>query len=186
MVADERIAEFNAWAERDGWSTRADASLQFRSPKLRECLEVFTRAADGRAIAARAALTPRAMKNFLSNVVVWDVLRGDGGIRFRVRVMGTPLQRIWRGKAGDFIDEVVPEPFRNRWHRSGNLSLEVGAPLRFSGTVQFANQTFYHSETFQTPLADPGEAPNAILFVHIVEPRAFRAAADAEAEARAR
>ncbi|HEY0106680.1 MAG TPA: hypothetical protein VGB91_11400 [Rhizomicrobium sp.] len=172
-MADGRIDEFNAWAERDGWSTRADGGLQFRSPKLKECLELWTRIAAGKTLPARGDLTPRAMKNFLSSVIVWDVLRGESGVRFRLRVMGSGPQRIWGGKAGDFLDEVVPEPFRTRWHRLAHLSLALRAPLRCHGTVQFANQTYYHSETFQAPLAGEGDEPDALMFVHIVEPKAF-------------
>jgi len=178
-MADKRIDAFNAWAERDGWTTRADGALDFRSPKLREALAVWRTACAGRALAARADLTPRAMKGFLSNVVVWDVLCAGDATRFRVRVMGTPLQRVWRGKAGDYIDEAVPEPFRNRWHRLAHLSLELRAPLRCHGNVQFANQTYYNSETLQVPLAPEGEAPDSILFVHVIEPKAFMPRAQA-------
>jgi hypothetical protein len=184
-MTDVRIDEFNQWAERDGWTTRADGDLAFRSAKLQEAHAVWREACAGRTLAARADMTPRVMKNFLSNIVIWDVLRGGDAVRFRVRVMGTPLQRIWRGKAGDFIDEVVPEPYRSRWHRIAQLSLSLRAPLRCHGCVQFANQTYLNSETFQAPLAQEGEEPDAILFVHVVEPKAFRPSAPlAAAEAR--
>ncbi len=182
-MTDGRIDDFNAWAERDGWSTRADGELCFRAPKLQECLDVWTRACAGRPMPARTDLTPRAMKSFLSNVIVWDVLRSESGMRFRVRVMGTATQRVWRGKAGDVIDEVVPEPFRTRWHRIAQLSLDRRAPMRCHGVVQFANMTYYNSETFQAPLANDGEAPDSILFVHIVEPKAFLPVTQKAAEA---
>ncbi|MEJ0027332.1 MAG: PAS domain-containing protein [Rhizomicrobium sp.] len=172
-----RIEDFNAWAERDGWETRVDGTLNFRSPKLKECLAVWTRAAAGKPLPMRADLTPRAMKTFLSSVIVWDVLGGESANRFRLRVMGSQPQRIWGGKAGDFIDEVVPEPFRARWHRIAQLCLDLRAPLRSHGIVQFANRTYFQSETFQAPLAGEGDAPDAILFVHIVEPKAYLPAA---------
>ncbi|MEI9989919.1 MAG: hypothetical protein WDM86_07760 [Rhizomicrobium sp.] len=174
-----QIDEFNAWAERDGWSTRADGALDFRSPKLRECLAVWTHAAAGNPLPTRADLTPRAMKTFLSNVIIWDVLGGETANRYRLRVMGGQPQRIWGGKAGDFIDEVVPEPFRTRWHRLAQLSLDLRAPLRCHGIVQFANRTYFQSETFQAPLGGEGGVPDAILFVHIVEPKAYLPTAQA-------
>ncbi len=176
-MAKDRIDAFNAWAERDGWSTRTDVDLDFRSPKLKECLAVWTRAAAGKPLPARADLTPRAMKSFLSNVIVWDVIAGETATRFRLRVMGGQPQRIWGGKAGDFIDEVVPEPFRTRWQRLAQLCIDLRAPLRSHGIVQFANRTYFHSETFQAPLAGDGDAPDALLFVHIVEPKAYLPAA---------
>ena len=168
-MADRRIDEFNAWAARDGWSTRVDGDLQFRSPRLREAHAVWTRAAAGDPLPSRAELTPRAMKSFLPNVVIWDVLRGAAANRYRLRVMGTALETVWGcGETGGLLDEDVAEPFRTRWQRIADLSLALCKPLRCHGAIQYGNRTYYESETFQAPLAGEDGAPGAILFVHIV------------------
>lgn len=172
-----RIEDFNAWAARDGWSTRVDNTLDFRAPKLRECLDVWTEAAAGRTMPARTDLKPRAMKNFLPNVVLWDVVREAARTRFRLRLMGTELRHAWGdGPTGGYVDRDVAEPFRTRWERIANLSLVLHRPLRCTGVVQYGNRTYLQSETFQAPLAGEDGEVGTILFVHMVQPIAHQPA----------
>jgi hypothetical protein len=174
-MGDTRIDDFNRWAARDGWSTRVDGALAFELPMLQDCLAAWTKAAAGKALPLRADMTPRRMKSFLTNVVILDVVRDGAKTRFRVRVIGSETQRVLGGKAGDFLDDRVEEPFGTRWQKLLKVVLELKAPVRCYGTVDFHNQTYLDAEGFVAPLAgDDGGEPVAVVFVQFVAPKSAR------------
>src|ERR1700730_13417112 len=82
---------FNRNSERQGWPMRADAGLAFNAVSLLEAQRVWHEKADGRAMPSREDMSPRALKAFLTEVALHDVVYEGDNIRFRSRVTGTQL-----------------------------------------------------------------------------------------------
>jgi hypothetical protein len=162
--------QYNLQAERLGWTSRVDPSLDFAAFELREALAVWRLAAHGRALPLRTALTPRLMKRFLQYVALVDIVRSAGRTRFRVRLTGTGLEKTFGGLSGTFLDESLPEPLCVRWVATLNVPLLVQGPVRSFGRIAFRDQTYLSIETFYGPMGADIESPDALLLVVHVEP----------------
>lgn len=162
----DKIRAFNARAQAADWPTRCDAELDFKAPILREALALWRERAGVRRFPSRADMTPRRMLRFLANVAIVDVVRAAGKARFRSRVTGSEVERYY-GSAprGMFLDEIVPEPFRERWSAGWGLALDVEGPIRTVGKVEFRKQQYLDMESLVAPLGEPGQAPDALLQV---------------------
>lgn len=169
---DELIKFFNDQAELATWPTRCDAVLSFSSVMLREVLAVWRAKAGTNRYPSRSDMSPRAMKNFLPHVAINDVCEEAGKFRSRLRVTGTWIDRHLIPASSQFLDEILPEPFLNRWQGLLKLSLDVEGPVRcVTEGLQFRHQDFLAAETFFAPLAEPGKQPTAVLAVMTVHSR---------------
>ncbi len=170
---------FNDQAERAAWPTHCDIVLSFSSQMLRETLAVWRTKTVGQQYPSRADMSPRAMKNFLPNVAIAEVSEEDGKFRSRLRVTGSWIDRHLIPASGQYLDEIVPEPFLGRWQSLLKLSLDVEGPVRcITEGLQFRHQDFLSAETFFAPLAEPGHRPNAVLAVMTVHSRFKSASAE--------
>jgi hypothetical protein len=163
------IRAFNARAEAAGWPTNCDPALDFESPLLREALALWREKAGARRWPSRADLTPRLMKGFLTNVAIVDVVRAEGKLRFRTRVTGSEIEYYY-GSApiGTFLDDAVPEPFRERWSAGWGLALDVEGPVRTTGRLEFRKQEYLNTENLVAPLGET--LPDAVLQVSVFQP----------------
>jgi hypothetical protein len=180
MSEADRVAKFealNARARRAGWPLQADATLSFDAPLLREAYAMWQAKAGGRRWPTRAEITPRAMKNFLADTAIVDVVYEPGKIRYRLRVMGLKLEEIFVRATGKFVDEVVPEPYLEKWLAIFDLAVDVGGPIRTVGAVEFRKQEYLQAEEFFAPLGNPDEPASALLGVIKVQPIGGLAAA---------
>ena len=166
FVPDPNVFDaYNRSAERDRWPSRVDPALAFEAPELREAHAVWRKAAGARALPLRSDLTPRLMKHFLAKVAVLDIVRAAGRTRFRVRIVGTALERTFGGMTGQFLDETLSEPFRSRWEATLRVPLLAGAAARSIGRVEFRDQTYLQAETFYGPMGADIAAPDSMLVV---------------------
>jgi hypothetical protein len=156
---------FNACAQRSGWPLRCDETITFDAPSLREAVVMWREKAAHRRWPSRSDLTPRVMKNFLTDVAILDLVHEADKVRFRVRVMGSALDRVFSNAAGKFIDEIVPPVLLPKWLASMNLVLDIAGPVRLTDRIQFRKQDYYQSEEFLAPLGDGDDRPNAIFCV---------------------
>jgi hypothetical protein len=159
------LESFNRQAEAANWPIRCNPSLAFLAPELRSALEVWRAKAGTRRWPSRAAMTPRAMKAFLTDLSILDVEYLQSGLRFRARLTGTDLARTFGSASGKYLDEVVPAPFLERWQAMLKLALEVGGPVRTMSKVEFRAQDFLMVEAFYAPLGEANLPPDAILVV---------------------
>jgi hypothetical protein len=168
MPASDQTAKFdafNAWAERSGWPLRCDGTISFDAPSLREALAVWREKSTDRRWPSRSDMTPRTMKNFLADVAILDVVHEADTVRFRVRVMGSALDRVFSNAAGKFIDEIVPPVLLPKWLASLNLVLDIAGPVRLTDRIQFRKQDYYQSEELLAPLGNTDDRPDAILCI---------------------
>jgi hypothetical protein len=164
-------AAFNCNCEGEGWPMRADAGLAFGAASLQEAHRVWHEKADGRAMPSREDMSPRALKSFLTEVALHDIVYEGDNIRFRSRVTGTELARTHGSGRGQFIDEAVPSPFRERWTAMLKLALDVGGPVRVSSPIEFQNRTYLQAEILCAPLGSVDSLPDAMFIVMHVSSR---------------
>jgi hypothetical protein len=162
---------FNRNCEREGWPMRADAGLAFSAANLLEAQRVWHEKADGRAMPAREDMSPRALKSFLTEVALHDVVYEADKIRFRSRVTGTQLARTHGSGRGHFIDEAVPSPFRERWTAMLKLALDVGGPARVTSPIEYQKRDYLQAEILCAPLGQPGSLPDTLFVVLHTSPR---------------
>jgi hypothetical protein len=169
---DDQIRSFNDRAQRLGWPSRCDSDLSFNSPMLREALSVWREKAGASPFPSRAEMTPRAMKNFLTNLAIVEVVGAAETFRYRIRLAGTWIDRNMMSASDRFLDEYLPEPFLERWQATFRIALGVEGPVRcFTGRVEYHNQEFLEAETFCGALGNPGEPPDALLVVMTAQSR---------------
>jgi hypothetical protein len=174
---DDLLFAFNARAEREAWPVRCDRELSFIAKKLTGALGVWRETAGDRAWPARADITARGMKNFLADMAIIEIVKALGGNRYRSPLTGTGLEHLFGRAGGQFLDEVVPQPFRDRWIAALDLASAAGCPLRTIGRLEFREQDYLQVESLMAPIGPPGESPHAILLVADV-----RALSDAVAQ----
>jgi hypothetical protein len=165
-----KFESFNAWSHRAGWPLRADATLAFDTPILRDAFAVWKAKAGDRRWPARSEMTPRAMKSFLAEAAVLDVIYEPAGPRYRVRVMGSRLDETFSNATGKFIDEFVPATLLPKWLAGFALVLDVGGPARMTDRIQFRDREYLQSEELLAPLGNPDEPPHALLCIVNIRP----------------
>ena len=162
---------FNRNCKREGWPMRADAGLAFNAASLLAAHRVWHEKADGRAMPSREDMCPRALKAFLTEVALQDVVYDGDKIRFRSRVTGTQFAQTHGSGRGLFIDEAIPSPFRERWTAMLKLALDVGGPVRVTSPIEYQKRDYLQAETLCAPLGQAGSLPDAIFIVMHVSPR---------------
>jgi hypothetical protein len=156
---------FNNRAQRSGWPIRCDAQMSFYSEKLTAAHAVWRGAAGTRAWPERSALTARSMKPYLADMSIIDVVKSGRGNRYRSRLTGTALEYSYGASGGQFLDEIVPEPFRDRWIGALTLAAEASHPLRTIGRVEFRPHEYLQVESLLAPLGPQADLPDALLLV---------------------
>jgi hypothetical protein len=169
----ERINLFNAQSESWPSPTRCDVTLEFLSPILRGALGVWREKAGDNPWPSRADMTPRAMKKFLPHVAIIEIVNSPSKTRYRLRLTGTWVdERKILGRAGNFLDELIPGPQVDRFQSLLALALSIGPVRTFTRGIKWRDKEHLDAEDFFAPLGNPGEPANAILAVFTSRPRA--------------
>jgi hypothetical protein len=137
------------------------------NPIVRRALEVWRAACGGRAMPAKADLTPRAMLSFLKHAALLKVL--DGGDEFVFRIVGDQIAvqqgAPMQGKTMAEIDEMLPGhgTVLKRIYQS---VMAAGAPLAFRGWyMRPADKHPFCHEVVILPVSDGGEAIDHLFVV---------------------
>jgi len=138
-----------------------------RNPIVCEALSVWQRLRGERRMPSRADMTPRAMRGFLRNMTLVQVLDGARDFRFRVSgdavnlQQGMPLQ----GMTTADIDVRVPG-YGSQLKRVYARLYRRREPLAYRGTYfrPGDGHTFSH-ESVMLPLGDDGETMDHLLVV---------------------
>jgi hypothetical protein len=107
----------------------------------------------------------RALKPFLPNVILLDVLENEGARRYRVRLMGTSIVQVLGEHTGKFLDETITSPFRERWSMAMDAALSAGVPIRLSGRVDYGGHDYLAMELMLAPVEESRGSAAAILIV---------------------
>src|SRR5665213_1766365 len=144
------------------WYYFCDPTLAFSDPFYKQFLSLWQSKAGGRPMPARSEMTPRDLKDFLRNIVVFqrDV---DNPSHYTWRVIGTGVTEILGHNTGKTFEESVPPELVPRWVECGDLVLDGGQPLRFLGRVRLQGREYLDAEHLYVPLANDNNEPAYIM-----------------------
>jgi hypothetical protein len=158
----------NRKAAQQKWYHFCDPTLAFTNPSHARFLEVWRQKAGARAMPARSQLTPRDLKDFLRNIVMFQ---RDGVHRYSWRIIGTSVTDILGHNTGKSFEESVPVDLLPRWIECCDLILDGGQPLRFIGRVHFQGREYLDAEHLYVPLANDNDQPTYIMGLCCYTPR---------------
>jgi hypothetical protein len=166
-------AAYNLHAESEGWGARAHTDLTFERPELNALRDLWFSIADKKkATPTRADFDARTLKPFLPNVALLDcVPQAKGRSRYRIRLQGTELARLFGEQTGVFIDEYFPSRSLVRWEMGYDVVIDNGVPLRFTSRFVLPLLSHLDGESFSAPLAADGKTPRGLLTALYAKPK---------------
>ncbi len=163
VLPDDPIAALNARARAKGWTFVCGPGEDFDAPNLNAvCALWWSLAAPGK-LPARAAFTARALKDFLPDLVIADILRP--GTRIRFRYVGMNAVRYLGEMTGAFMDEYLPPSANERTAACYQAIIEARCPLRVVTRFSMDPIKYLSAEFFGAPLATDGVTPDMVMTI---------------------
>lgn len=141
-----------------------DETLQFQTPQLHEMLAVWRAKCAGRPFPRRADFGIRDLVKVLPQTGIVDLVASASGPRFFVRLNGSALDHYFAPIMGQFVDEVVPPYFAQRWTSIFMAPLTSRKPMRGVSRTEFRDQMYLVGEILLLPLAEDGQTPSGTLY----------------------
>lgn len=172
---DQRPGEaFNRLAAEKGWSARCDSALVFDSDDLGEMADLW-RAKATHGLPRRADFSARELMARMPHLALFEAVEENGVRRFRFRLLGTALMRIYGEATGKFVDDHFSPAVAEIWTASLGATLKARVPLRYKGRVSYEKSDFFRVESVQLPLSESGgEADRVLLVMYRLEGVALR------------
>jgi hypothetical protein len=155
--------DFNRFAEQTGAPSRCDSSLSFETPELVEVAALWRDKSAGRDMPLRRDMNARALKAYLPHITIADVVHDGERRRYRFRLMGTSIARMFGDHTGRFLDEAIVSPFRERWTAAFDAAFQAGGPIRLSGRIEYRELDYLAMEIFLAPIEQRDEKAEFIL-----------------------
>jgi len=156
----------NQKAAQQKWHHFCDPGLAFGDPIYEEFLSLWRNKAGTRLMPARSDITPRDLKDFLRDIVIFQRIAVNPS-RYCWRLIGTKVTEVAGHNTGRTLDETLPPEHLPRWIECGDLLLDGGQPLRFLGRVHINGREYLNAENLFVPLADDkGEPVYAMGLCH--------------------
>jgi hypothetical protein len=160
---------FNRLAVEKDWYARCDATLGFEQAALAGLGELW-RAKAKQEIPRWRDFSPRDLAPHMPNMALFEAAAGDGAPRYRIRLLGTSLMRIYGHADGKFVDEHFSPSVCEVWHASLGETLRSRVPLRYKGRVSYERSDFFRVESIQMPLSENGsDADRVLLVMYLLE-----------------
>ena len=176
-VADQTFTKLNAIAKAEKWPMRCDGELAFGRPELGALLELWRSKAAG-GIPARAAFDMRALKAFLTHMIILERHGSGEGRRYMFRLFGSAHLQLFGEHTGRYLDEMVSAKMLPSWLAVYDAVLSTRQPLRIETHFRVPSSNFLRGEIFAAPMANSSGAEDMILAatyvnVHDVVPSPF-------------
>jgi len=153
------VAEYGEWATSPSELTK-DTTLAFKAQLLKDAHEEWMRQAAG-SIPARHQFTPRSVKGFVGNLMIFE-RHTDG---YYIRLMGTRIAGVLGEMQGKSVTEAVPPEVARNWARAFDAVLATPTPQRIVRTVNFDDSHYLEAEIFLAPLRDDHGALTMVFAV---------------------
>jgi hypothetical protein len=160
----------NQKAAQQKWYYFCDPTLAFGDPLHEQFLALWQKKAGARAMPTRSEMTPRDLKDFLRNIVVFQ-RDSTKPSNYSWRIIGTGVTEILGHHTGKTFKESIPADLLPRWVECCDLILDGGQPLRFIGRVHFRGREYLDAEHLYVPLANDNDEPAFIMALCHYTPR---------------
>jgi hypothetical protein len=140
-----------------------------KDPRFRRLFEYWLGKAPPGGLPGRQHIDPLEMKPFLPYIRLLDIVREDGRLRFRYRLIGTHVADLHGiSEIGHFVDMyALPDHYRAAFYPDMMHLIETKQPhfaIR-KAPVRLDNFTAYHR--LNLPLASNGVDVDMVLGLHI-------------------
>jgi hypothetical protein len=154
----------NQKAVQQNWHHLCDPTLAFTDARYGKLLALWHAKAGDRSMPMRSEITPRDLKDFLRNIVMFERIERNPS-RYRWRLIGTGVTEIAGHHTGKTFEESIPSEHLPRWIECFDLLLDGGQPMRFLGRVHINGREYLDAENLFMPLAnDAGDPTFAMGF----------------------
>ena len=170
-ASDSILQAYNDRAKASGWPFQCVPAGNFEQAGLNQALAVWREKARGRAMPARADMTVRAMKSFLTHVSLLERVPGATGSRYRLRLHGSAQTRYDGDKTGMFLEDIIDAKRIDGYLALYDTVLALGAPLRVVSHYQAPEINYLTGESLLAPLSTPQSGTPLILSVTYARPR---------------
>jgi len=160
----------NRKAAEQKWYHFCDPSLAFHETCYEDFLALWQRKSAGRPMPLRSEITPRDLKDFLRDIVMFQRVSLNPS-RYTWRLVGTKVTEVAGHQTGRTFDESVPAEHLPRWVECGDLILDGGKPLRFLGRVHINGREYLDAENLFVPLANDAGEPTFVMGLCHYTPR---------------
>ncbi len=156
---------FNVRAQSEGWPARCDEACAFDAHELADVHGLWSARACGGRIPAREEFNLRSLKAVAAwtSIVQREVEEGDR--RYRLRLIGSALARVFGENSGRLFDEFIPQFLLPSWLAGYDLVLARARPLRFQSWYRVPGADLFKGETISAPVRGAGEQLDMILSV---------------------
>jgi hypothetical protein len=115
----------------------------------------------------RQHLEPAALVRLLPFINIIDVVRCEGRLRFRFRLVGTAqTSNAQREITGKFVEEAVLPKFVERITANMQAAVELGQPIYDRFPMPHPEREFIDSERVYFPLATDGRTVDKLLILN--------------------
>ena len=142
-------------------------------PRFVDIFAYWRRKSPAGRLPGRQHLDPLEIPQLLRHVALYDVVRGDGALRFRARLVGTAAaEALGADNTGRFIDEIMPEKAYPDFHAAYSDVVQNRRLHYWERPLPFANRDFLAIQRLALPLAADGAMVDVVLacYVPVVHP----------------
>lgn len=135
--------------------------------RFREFFEYWLAKAPPGRIPGRQHLDPMDIPHLLPGIVLFDVIREGGRLRFRWRLIGTAVaEAVGRDHTGRFIDEVISTKY-DALHAALSGIVRTGRPHFWRTEIKASERAFRMIERLALPLASDGETVDMMIAYYV-------------------
>ncbi len=158
----------NTRAKAMGWNALCDMDFKFDRPELRAMLEVWRTHCRPNRLPSRAEFDARALKPFLREIVILDIVPHPDRRRYFHRLVGSAIVERTGETTGKYLDEILPLAVHEKTAAFFDAAIEHRCPLRVVNDYDLESMNHTRGEIFLMPLADDGVRPNMLLTVSYI------------------
>ena len=146
--------------------------LEFDRPELNVLRDILRQKSAAKGYVVRADFEARAIKQYLRNMLVLDVVeQPDGSRRYRYRNMGMAIVEAFGEQTGRYVDEFIPPSKIARWTAGHDLIVLSGRPMRFVVNYTSPQVNYLRSEGLFFPLMSEDDRFTQIMGFNYLSPR---------------
>jgi hypothetical protein len=123
-----------------------------------------------RLMPTRADITPKGMKEFMTNVGLIEARPTALGVDYVVRLAGTRCEEVFGPITGKSFCDFLPPEIELRWRRVCDEARRTRGPLSVTGRIAFPGKDWLQSETFVGPLGEEGQEITMLLLGFVAWP----------------
>lgn len=136
---------------------RPDPGLHFGRPELKSLTALWHEKRGSRIAPDRTDFDPLTLRDYLSRIIIYEVVGAPPQHRFRFRLYGTLVAEFsGRDVTGRMLDEVMPPEACADYRRILDKLITEPYPLRVTGTLYYLDRSFVHFECVSLPLTVGG------------------------------